>query len=62
MENIWSKLQNRLLEASNVGELDNVFAEANDEIMRNPEIENDEDGQARFVAFYEKLRLSFTSR
>lgn len=62
MENIWSKLQNRLLEAANVTELDKVFAEANDEIMRNPEVEKDEAGQARFVEFYEKLRLSFTSR
>lgn len=62
MKNIWSKLQDKLLGAANVTELDNVFAEANDEIMRNPEIENDEDGQARFVALYEKLRLSFTSR
>ena len=62
MENIWSKLQHRLLKATNVGELDTVFAEANDEIMRNPEIEKDEAGQARFVAFYEMLRLSFTSR
>ena len=61
MKNIWSKLQDKLLGAANVTELDNVFAEANDEIMRNPKIEEDVDGQARFVAFYEKLRLSFTS-
>lgn len=62
MENIWTKLQNKLLEAANATELDKVFLEANDEIMRNPEIEKDEDGQARFVAFYENLKLSFTSR
>lgn len=62
MTNFWNDLQNKLLNAANVTELDSVFAEANDEIMRNPEVEKDEEGQARFVAFYEKLKLSLLNK